>query len=89
MAVLRHGEKFQEQLYNMKYELIDKQVRIEVPIDDETYSVDIFLSIKPDSDLVPSFVKVLTVISNNKQNGYEVDEQRELEINNYLSEINK
>jgi len=73
----------------MKYELVDIQAKTEVPIDAETYQVDLYLSIKPDNELVPSFVKILTVVSNNSQNGYEVDEQRTNEINAYLSEINK
>ena len=73
----------------MAYILADTQVRTEVPIDEETYSVDIHLSINSDNELIPSFTKVLTVISNNKQNGYEVDEQRTNEINSYISEINK
>jgi hypothetical protein len=73
----------------MKYELINKKVSTEVDIDEETYQVDIHLSIKPDTDLVPSFIKVITVVSNNAQTGYEVDEQRTNEINSYLSEINK
>ena len=73
----------------MKYELENFKVSTEVDIDEETYQVDIHLSIKPDTDLVPSFIKVITVVSNNAQTGYEVDEQRTNEINSYLSEINK
>ena len=73
----------------MKYELENFKVSTEVPIDEKTYSVDIHLSIKPDNDLVPSFLRTLTVISNNAQTGYEVDEQRTNEINSYISEINK
>jgi len=73
----------------MKYELVNTEVQFETPIDDETYKVDILLTFKSDNDLVPQFTKVLTVISDNKQTGYEVDEQRTNEINSYLSEINK
>lgn len=73
----------------MKYELENFKVSSETPIDDKTYSVDITLSVKPDSDLVPSFLKVISVISDNSQTGYEVDEQRRNVINSYISEINK
>lgn len=73
----------------MKYELENFKVSTETPIDEDTYSVDITLSVKPDSNLVPSFLKVISVISNNSQTGYEVDEQRTYEINSYISEINK
>ena len=73
----------------MKYTLINKKVSTEVDIDEETYQVDIHLSISSDNELIPSFTKVITVISNNAQTGYEVDEQRTNEINSYISEINK
>lgn len=73
----------------MAYELINTEAQFETPIDEKTYKVDILLTFKSDNELIPNFTKVLTVISDNKQTGYEVDEQRQLEINNYLSEINK
>lgn len=73
----------------MTYELVNKEVQFETPIDDEKYQVDILLTFKSSNELIPDFVKTITVISDNSQTGYEADEQREIEINAYISDINK
>ncbi len=73
----------------MKYELTNSIVLSEVTIDENTYSVGIELYIHPTDGIAPDFTKTITVESNNKQTGFEVDEQRTNAINSYISEINK
>jgi len=62
---------------------------IEKIIDENSYSVEITLGLESVDGVVPPFSKSITVISNNSQTGFEVDAQRELEISNYMKEINK
>lgn len=61
---------------------------IEKIIDENSYSVEITLGLESVDGVVPPFSKSITVISNNSQTGFEVDAQRELEISNYMKEIN-
>ncbi len=53
------------------------------------YEVDVTLCLKHEDNFIPPFSKTITVRSNNSQTGFEVDEQREQEINNYLNLINQ
>jgi len=54
----------------------------------DSYEVTITLGILPTDNIAPEFSKSIIVKSNNNQTGFEVDDQRELAIDNYLQEIN-
>jgi hypothetical protein len=73
----------------MKYEVISSQVLSEVAIDENLYSVEIGLYIHPIDGIAPDFNKNITVVSNNKQTGYEVDAQRKQEISIFMETLNK
>lgn len=73
----------------MKYELISSSLSPEIQIDNNTYKVIISLYIHPIDGIAPNFLKELEVISNNAQTGFEVDIQRQQEIQDYLSLINQ
>ena len=86
----------------MKYELIKKDISSErvvmqdiieddivvgqEPIDE--YEVTITLSIRPTDGIAPEFSKDIIVRSDNHMTGFEVDEQRELAVDNYMQSIN-
>lgn len=53
------------------------------------YEVDITIGLKHLDNFIPPFSKTITVKSNNSQTGFEVDEQREQEIQNYITLINQ
>lgn len=86
----------------MKYELIKKDISAErvvmqdVIVDDvvigteptDEYEVTITLSIHPTDEIAPEFSKDIIVRSSNSMTGFQVDDQRELAIDNYLQEIN-
>jgi len=55
----------------------------------DEYEVDITLGIKYENDFIPPFSKTITVRSNNSQTGFEVDEQRQQAIQDYLNLINQ
>lgn len=61
---------------------------VERPIDENTYSIEITLGLESTDGVVPPFSKSITVISDNSMTGFQVDTQRELEISNYMNEIN-
>ncbi len=73
----------------MKYELKQSNWSAETVIDDDAYSVDFTLAIKPTDDIAPMFTKTVTVTSSNAQTGYEVDAQREQAITDYMISINQ
>ena len=54
----------------------------------DSYEVTITLGIHPTDDIAPEFSKDIIVRSSNSMTGFEVDDQRELAIDNYLQEIN-
>jgi len=77
----------------MKYELIKTDISAErtvfeqgVPTND--YEVTITLGIAPIDDIAPEFSKDIIVRSSNSMTGFQVDDQRELAIDNYLQAIN-
>jgi hypothetical protein len=72
----------------MRYILISTEFQGETQTKDEEYSVKIRLEIKDTESIADNFFRYLDVISSNESTGYEVDEQRETEINNYLKSIN-
>lgn len=53
------------------------------------YNCIITIGIVPSSDLIPPFSKDIEVESNNSMTGYEVDEQREKAIEDFIKELNK
>lgn len=64
-------------------------IQADVSIDDETYSNDIVIYIEPIDGIAPRFTQVIKVVHSNKQNGFEVDAQREEEIIKFVESINK
>jgi len=55
----------------------------------DEYEVIITLGIHPTDEIAPDFSKSIIVKSNNNQTGFEVDEQREQAIQDYLNLINQ
>jgi len=53
------------------------------------YEVDITIGLKHLDNFIPPFSKTIIVKSNNTQTGFEVDIQREQEIQNYINQINQ
>jgi len=86
----------------MKYELIKTDISAERTVmqdiieDDivvgqeptDEYEVTITLGILPTDNVAPEFSKDIIVRSSNSMTGFQVDDQRELAIDNYLQEIN-
>ena len=86
----------------MKYELIttdisaERTVMQDIVVDGivtgqeatNEYEVTITLSIRPTDGIAPEFSKDIIVRSSNSMTGFQVDDQRELAIDNYLQEIN-
>lgn len=89
----------------MKYELIKTDISKEYPCtkdildedenvigqeaDTENYYVTITLGIKPTDGIAPEFSKDITVTSSNQLTGFQVDTEREQEINDYMESINE
>ena len=71
----------------MAYELVDWLIKPEETIDEHTYKVGINIVIKT-SDNVVEFTRDIEVISFNSQTGYEVDQQREQAVTNYINQLN-
>lgn len=86
----------------MKYELIKKDISAErvvmqdVIVDDvvigteptDEYEVTITLAILPTDNVAPEFSKDIIVRSSNSMTGFQVDDQRELAIEDYMQSIN-
>ena len=72
----------------MKYEITSYEISPEETIDDDTYKVRISIFMKTTDNVIPSFGKDIEVISHNSQTGYEVDEQRQSEIQSFLNNLN-
>lgn len=73
----------------MRFELTQTEIGAENTISDTLYSVNISLYIKDTEGLIPNFVKVIEVVSSNDLTGFEVDAQRQTEIDNTLTELNQ
>ncbi len=87
-------ELINKQQLNMKYELINKSVSQEIDIYEndvktDNYKAIITIGLHPTDGIAPDFSKDIEVISSNLQNGFEVDEQREQAIQDYLNLINQ
>ncbi len=55
---------------------------------DEAYYVNVNLWIKEENDLIPPFQKLLPIVSLNSMTGFEVDEQREEFVTNFMASLN-
>lgn len=73
----------------MKYEIIAIDFSAETVINENEYSCNITIGLHPTDNIAPDFSKTITVISENKLTGFDVDKQRQLVIDNFLIEINK
>lgn len=86
----------------MKYELIkydisaERTVMQDIIVDDivtgqeptDNYEVIITMGIHPTDGIGADFSKEITVTSNNAQTGFEVDDQREQAVADYMQSIN-
>ena len=72
----------------MKYDKLKIDLSKETTIGDDSYSVDITIGLHPTDNFTPDFSKTITVVSTNTQTGFQVDEQREEAITNYMNQIN-
>lgn len=72
----------------MKYELICVLVSEENSIDTDNYKVTLRLRLHPTDNIAPDFFKEIEVISHNSQTGFEVDEQRQQIVTDYITQIN-
>ncbi len=73
----------------MKYEKTGLGYGVETIIDDNKYSINITIGLHPTDNIAPNFSIDIIVESDNSQTGYEVDEQRNKAIEDYLKSINK
>lgn len=74
----------------MKYELLNTIISAEMPIvDSDEYAVVITLRLHPTDNIASDFSKDIIVVSNNSQTGFEVDEIRQIAINDFLTLINQ
>lgn len=74
----------------MKYELLYTEISSEIPIENtDNYKIVIQIRLHPVDNIAPDFSKDIIVVSSNSQTGFEVDAQREQEIQNYLNQINQ
>jgi len=73
----------------MKYEKTGLGYGVETIIDENKYSINITIGLHPTDNIAPNFSIDITVTSDNSQTGYEVDEQRNKAIEDYLKLINK
>ena len=79
----------------MTFEITNKDISKEFSVHDaegnitDDYKVIITLSLKCSNEIVPVFSKDIEVVHSNSQTGFEVDEQREHEIQNFLQSINQ
>lgn len=75
----------------MKYELRENAVNFsaETALDGEKYSCTITIGLRCVDGVGPDFSKDIVVISDNEQTGYDVDNQRQEAIDDFINEINK
>ena len=72
----------------MKYEIINTYIGSEQTINDDVYKVVISIYLRTTDGVIESFFKEIEVESQNSQTGYEVDEQRETAISDFLTNLN-
>jgi len=73
----------------MKYEKTALGYGVEKIIDDNKYSINITIGLHPTDNIAPNFSIDIIVESDSSQTGYQVDEQRNKAIEDYLELINK
>lgn len=73
----------------MRYELINKELQDEAVISENEYKIIIRLEIKDTESIADNFFRYIDVASSNDLTGFEVDEQREKEVENFLLSLNK
>jgi len=73
----------------MKYEKTGLGYGVETIIDENKYSINITIGLHPTDNIAPNFSIDIIVESDNSQTGYQVDEQRNKAIEDYLELINK
>ena len=73
----------------MKFIETFRFLNAEIALNDEEYEVIVTVCIKEENDEIPFFSKPISVVSNNKMTGYEVDEQREQAVKKYIDSLNK
>lgn len=61
----------------------------EIPEGDVAYYVTVTLWIKSNNPLFDDFQHILRIVSLNSMTGFEVDDQRELAIQDYMTAINQ
>lgn len=71
------------------YEISKERVVFENNLPTDNYEVTITIGLKPTNEFIPPFSKDIIVISNNNMTGFQVDIQRETEIQNFLNQINE
>jgi hypothetical protein len=72
----------------MNFEITSKTISPETELPNDEYSVTISLFVKETSGKIPLFQENIVVISHNSKTGFEVDEQRETAISDYLQRLN-
>jgi hypothetical protein len=88
----------------MKYELITTSISGETTVmqdildeygnvigqePTDEYEVKITLELKPTDDIAPHFYKTIAVKSDNHMTGFEVDDQREQAVTDFMASINE
>jgi len=71
------------------YEISKERVVFENNLPTDNYEVTITIGLQPTDGFIPPFSKDITVVSNNNMTGFQVDTQREIEIQNFLNQINQ
>lgn len=69
-------------------EIVDNVETVTGQEETDDYEVTITLGLHTADDLIPDFSKDIIVRSNNAQTGFQVDEQRNLAVLEYIQEIN-
>ena len=72
----------------MKYETTEINYGIESVINENEYSINITIGLHPTDLIAPDFSKDIQVISKNSMTGFEVDNQRQKAIDDFMLSIN-
>lgn len=73
----------------MKYELIKTDISAERTVDIDDYEITMSIWIKDTESIAPSFLKDIIVVSDNSMTGFQVDEQREQAVSDFMASINE
>lgn len=72
-----------------KYEILAINYSAETTLEENKYSCKITIGLRSTDGVAPDFSKDIEVVSDNKQTGFEVDEQRQKAIDEFVESINK